>query len=159
MLQKKRFILVDVTRMLDSHGCSVTSRDPTRDGWIKEFIKWKWSSGLFWAVSRGSREKKPPNCHKYATFWGGFFNFLWEKNKKIIFAHKKLKNHPKKLQTNGSWELFSLQPPTAQNSHELQFRFINSFIQPSLVGSLVSMLPKKVNWMVLIMDYGHPMKA
>lgn len=25
MLQKKRFILVDVTRMLDSHGCSVTS--------------------------------------------------------------------------------------------------------------------------------------
>ena len=31
--------------------------------------------------------------------------------------------------------------PTAQNSPELHFRFINSFIQPSLVGSLVSMYP------------------
>ena len=33
----------------------------------------------FWAVlgSRGCREKKFPKCHKYATFWGGFFNFLW----------------------------------------------------------------------------------
>jgi hypothetical protein len=27
--------------------------------------------------------------------------------------------------------------PTAQNSPELHFRFINSFIQPSLVGSLI----------------------
>jgi len=33
----------------------------------------------FWAVlgSHGCREKKPPNCHNYATFWGGFFNILW----------------------------------------------------------------------------------
>ena len=31
-------------------------RDPTRDGWIKEFIKQKWSSGLYWAV--GGAEKK-----------------------------------------------------------------------------------------------------
>jgi hypothetical protein len=28
-------------------------------------------------------------------------------------------------------------PKTAQNSPELHFRFINSFIQPSLVGSLL----------------------
>ncbi len=36
----------------------------------------------FWAGlgSWGSREKKAPNCHKYATFWSGLFNFLWEKN-------------------------------------------------------------------------------
>ena len=27
--------------------------------------------------AQGCREKKTPNCHKYATFWGGFFNFLW----------------------------------------------------------------------------------
>jgi hypothetical protein len=35
----------------------------------------------FWAVlgCGGCREKTTPNCHKYATFWGGFFNFLWEK--------------------------------------------------------------------------------
>ena len=34
-----------------------------------------------WAVlgSQGCREKKPPICHKYATFWDGFFNFLWAK--------------------------------------------------------------------------------
>jgi hypothetical protein len=35
----------------------------------------------FWAVlgSQGCREKKTPTCHKYATFWDGFFNFLWAK--------------------------------------------------------------------------------
>jgi hypothetical protein len=31
-------------------GTSFGSKDHTRDGWIKEFIKRKWSSGLFWAV-------------------------------------------------------------------------------------------------------------
>ena len=41
----------------------------------------------FWAVlgRRGCREKKPPNCHKYATFWGGFFNFFLTKNIFFIF--------------------------------------------------------------------------
>ena len=35
----------------------------------------------FWAVlgNQGCREKKTPNCHKYATFCGGFFNFLLAK--------------------------------------------------------------------------------
>ena len=37
------------------------SRDPTRDGCIKEFIKRKWSSGLFWAV--GAAEKKTSQLH------------------------------------------------------------------------------------------------
>ena len=32
----------------------------------------------FWAVG-AEEKKKTPNCHKYATFWGGFFNFLWAK--------------------------------------------------------------------------------
>ena len=32
------------------------TRDLSRDDWIKEFIKRKWSSGLFWAV--GAAEKK-----------------------------------------------------------------------------------------------------
>jgi hypothetical protein len=41
----------------------------------------------FWAVlgSRGCREKKTPNCHKYATFRGGFFQFLWAKKKFEFF--------------------------------------------------------------------------
>ena len=52
-----------------------TSRDSCRDGWIEKILKRKWRSGLFWAG--GAAEKK--NCHKYATFWGGFFNFLWAK--------------------------------------------------------------------------------
>ena len=41
----------------------------------------------FWAVlgRRGCREKNPPNCHKYATFWGVFFNFLWAKKIFRIF--------------------------------------------------------------------------
>ena len=40
------------------------------------------------------------------------------------------------MHTYGSWEFFLSAAPTAQNSPELHFRFINSFIQPSLVGSL-----------------------
>ena len=32
----------------------------------------------FWAVlgSRAAEKKTPPNCHKYAAFWGVFLNFL-----------------------------------------------------------------------------------
>ena len=53
----------------------------------------------------------------------------------ILFAHKNLKKHPKKL-----WQLgvffFSAAPP-AQTSPELHFRFINFSIQPSLLESLL----------------------
>ena len=38
--------------------------------------------------------------------------------------------------TYGSWEFFYSAALTAQNSPELHFRCINSFIQPSRVGSL-----------------------
>ena len=33
----------------------------------------------FWTVlsRRDCRKTTTPNCHKYATFLGGFFNFLW----------------------------------------------------------------------------------
>jgi hypothetical protein len=43
----------------------------------------------FWAVlgSKGCREKKPCNCRKYATFWGGFFNFLWAKKDSFFFLN------------------------------------------------------------------------
>jgi len=49
----------------------------------------------FWAVlgRRGCREKKTPNCHKYATFWGGFFNFLWAKKKFKFFLKTFLRPH------------------------------------------------------------------
>ena len=42
------------------------------------------------------------------------------------------------MHTYGSWEFLFSAAPTAQNSPELHFRFINYFIQPSLVGSLIS---------------------
>jgi hypothetical protein len=51
-----------------------TRGDPTRDGWIKEFIKRKWSSGLFWAV-RLQRKKT-------TDFLGGVF--LCFQGQKII---------------------------------------------------------------------------
>ena len=56
--------------------------------------------------------------------------------KKVFFDHQKLKKHPKKLHTYGSWEFFFLCSPDALNSPELHFRFINSFIQSSLLRSL-----------------------
>ena len=36
-----------------------TYRDLSRDDWIKEFIKRKWSSGLFWAVGAAEKKKLP----------------------------------------------------------------------------------------------------
>ena len=66
-------------------GSRDSSRDSSRDGCIKEFIKRKWSSGLFWAV--GAAEKKPPNCHKYATFWVGFVMISRAKNNFNFFKN------------------------------------------------------------------------
>ena len=52
--------------MKGSRNLSIVVRDPTRDGWIKGFIKRKCFG------QSGLQRKKPPNCHKYATFWGFF---------------------------------------------------------------------------------------
>ena len=54
----------------------------------------------------------------------------------IFLTLKTLKHHPKKLHTYGSWEVFFSAAPTAKNSPELHFRFINYFIQSSLLRSL-----------------------
>ena len=59
-----------------------------------------------------------------------------KKKKNYLLTLKTLKKHSKKLHTYGSWEVFFSAAPTAQNCPELHFRFINSFIQPSRVGSL-----------------------
>ena len=54
---------------------------------------------------------------------------------RLFFALENIKK-PQKVAYFGSF--FFSAASTAQNSPELHFRFINSFIQPSLVGSLVS---------------------
>ena len=59
--------------------------------------------------------------------------------KKILrrfFAHKMLKKPPQEVAYLWQLGVFFSAAPTAQNSPELHFRFINSFIQPSFVGSL-----------------------
>ena len=53
---------------------------------------------------------------------------------------KTLKNQPKKLHTYGSWEFIFSAALNAQNSREIHFCFIDFFIQPSFVGSLIGML-------------------
>ena len=63
-------------------------RDPTWDGCIKEFIKRKWSSGLFWAV-RAAEKKNLPTA---ISIWGGFFNFLWAIFLFLIILASALKN-------------------------------------------------------------------
>ena len=50
---------------------------------------------------------------------------------------KSWKNHLKKLHTYSSWDGVFSAAPTAQNSPELHFCLRNSFIQPSLLGSLL----------------------
>ena len=62
---------------------------------------------------------------------------MFLKKFKIFFAHKKLKKPPQKVAYLWQLRLFFSAAPTAQNSPELHFRFISSFIQPSLVGSLI----------------------
>ena len=54
-------------------------RDPTRDGWIKEFIKRKWSSGLFRAVRVA--EKKNLSTAISMQFLGWFFQLFVGKRK------------------------------------------------------------------------------
>ena len=54
----------------------------------------------------------------------------------FVLPTKSWKKHPKNLYTYGSWEVFFSAALTAQKSPVLHFRLINSFIQPSLVGSL-----------------------
>ena len=46
---------------------------------------------------------------------------------------------------NGSWVFVFLCSPTSQNSPELHCRFMNSFIHPSLVGSLIPRQQIKYN--------------
>ena len=52
---------------------------------------------MFWAVG-AAEKKKPPNCHKYATFWGRFFQLFEGKNFFEIFFKKKLMFHQDCLQ-------------------------------------------------------------
>ena len=58
-------------------------RDPTRDGYIKEFIKRKWSSGLFWAV--GAAKKKKGSGPIMSNFLGCFFQLFVVKKKLYFF--------------------------------------------------------------------------
>jgi hypothetical protein len=60
----------------------------------------------------------------------------------ISFAHKNLKKPPQKVAYLWQLRVFFSAAPTAQNSPELHFRFINSFIPPSLVGSLLLYMKK-----------------
>ena len=68
----------------------------------------------------------------YATFQCGHYNVF------NFFAHKKLKKPPQKVAylLSAFGRLFFSAAPTAQTSPELHFRFINSFIQSSLLRSL-----------------------
>ena len=52
-----------------------------QDRWLNKII-YK-TEMKFWAVlgrQGGCREKKTPDCHKYATFWGAFSIFCGQKN-------------------------------------------------------------------------------
>ena len=61
------------------------------------------------------------------------------KNLNLFFCPQKVeKTTPKSCILMAARSFFFSAAPTARNSPELHFRFINSFIQPSLVGSLLA---------------------
>ena len=71
----------------DKNGKLEDWRQRFQQGCLNERIYKTKVNSLAVLGCRDCREKKLPNCHKYATFWGGFFNFLWAK----IFFKKFLK--------------------------------------------------------------------
>ena len=76
----------------------------------------------------------------YVTFLCGH-KYIFRKISKRKFVHKKLKKPPQKVAY--LWQLggfFFSAALTTQNSPELHFRLINSFIQPSLLESLLSLM-------------------
>ena len=72
--------------------------------------------------------------------FGVVFSTFCGQNKilNIFLGHKKFKKTPQKAAYLWQLGVFFSAAPTAQNSPELHFRFINSFIQPSRVESLLS---------------------
>ena len=63
------------------------TRNSSRDGWIKESIKRKWSFGLFWAVGAAEKKKLPTAISMqlfgvvFSTFCGqNKFRFFLSKN-------------------------------------------------------------------------------
>ena len=54
----------------------------------------------------------------------------------MFFCPQNLKKPPQKVASLWQLGVFFSAAPTAQNSPKLHFRFINYFIQPSLLGSL-----------------------
>ena len=58
-----------------------SSRDPTRDGWIKEFIKRKWNSGLFWAVGAAEKKNLPTaiSMQLFGVVFKKYFSLLTKK--------------------------------------------------------------------------------
>ena len=61
----------------------------------------------------------------------------FSRNLKMFSCPQKVEKTPQKLHIYGSWEFFLSAAPTAQNSPELHFCLINSFIQSSLLRSLM----------------------
>ena len=61
----------------------VVTRDPTRDGWIKEFIKQK-CSGLLWEV-RAAEEKKIPTAISKQLFQVVFSIFCGQNKFFVMF--------------------------------------------------------------------------
>ena len=64
----------------------LATRDPTRDGWLKEFVKRKWSSVLFWAVG-AAEEKKIPTAISKQLFEAFFFYFFMGKKNGNLFEN------------------------------------------------------------------------
>ena len=55
-----------------------------------------------------------------------------------FFAHKNFKKRPQKVAYLWQLGIFFSAAPTAQNSPELHFHFINSFIRTSLLRPLIA---------------------
>ena len=124
-------------------GISAT-RDPTGDHWIRPSVYYRLISELVCSLFLNyiyflKNFFISFLALYYVTFQCRHYNIF--KFFKIFFALKKLKKPPQKVAYLWQLGIFFLSAaPTAPNSPELHFRFINYFIQPSLLGYLFLLL-------------------
>ena len=102
--------------------------DSTTDGWIEEFIKRKWTSGLFWAVGAAAEKKNLLTAISMQLFGVVFSTFCGQKKiLKIFFAHNKLKKPPQKVAYLWQLEFFLLCSPACPKQPRSSFPFYKLF--------------------------------
>ena len=109
------------------------------DGWIKEFIKQKWSSGLFLG-SRGCREKTAISKQLFGVFFSTFCGpKMFKKLKNSLASAQKNTYHKKKVFYFGLKEAFTFSQKLDQTETKIfQFSILSERTWPLIPFSKIN---------------------